>query len=90
MIENGTKNGYGRIVYSEESGSASVFTGNFKDGQMNGVGTFSYQNGTKVFGEWTNGKLTESISDAMFVGITPIPNELKIIRQCPSATEMTL
>lgn len=90
MIENGTKNGYGRIVYSKETGSVSVFMGKFKDGAINGIGTYTYQNGTKVFGDWTNGKLTESVSDPIFVGITPIPNDQMLIRQCPSRTEMIL
>ena len=42
MIVNGLKNGYGRVIYYTEVGDTSVYKGNFKDGQINGVGTYSY------------------------------------------------
>ena len=48
------KHGQGVYKYVVED---AVYTGEWKDGQQNGIGTFTFPNGSKDVGEWKANKL---------------------------------
>jgi len=50
-IVNGTRNGYGRMIWS----SGDKYVGQWKDGKKNGQGTYYASSGRKYVGQWKDG-----------------------------------
>ena len=52
-------NGKGHIVYAD----GSTYGGDFKNGNLHGLGVFMYPDGAFIEGSWENGEFIEDVTD---------------------------